>query len=896
MKKKVLKNSNGIVICDSIIMSVKRKRLNLRNLEAVAIAAAGFVSAIMAFLSMFDFSYSIPAVVFAAFAFSALYITLSLIGKKGVWIAAFTAIPVLVVCFKLIDTLAVGYKFIYNRIYSTSYHTDIAYYKFLQPDQEKLSVTAFFILCIWLLAIVIYTFTIYRPNSIPPLLVTFPLVEVGLYNGMKISVLWGMLLVAYWLALFAMTTIDIGEYSGGSGGFVRKDNLFFPKRQMKLKVTEQCGIFVIAEIIFITAATCAAMKLCDYKRSDEINRKRVEVREAVNSFSMDNFADSISNITSAFGFTFKSETHKLGNVDKLRYKDTTDMTVTVDKKFDGAIYLKEYTGSVYSDNKWTAFSDSAYNEPVFSDFENYSIYPQDFPYIFNKVISGSRDDEFTIWINSKLRGNRSFAPYGTDSIGIVTYNHDSDVSSKKQSGNEFSYKFSAVSPGMAAPALKSPMRSVYYSGNISDREWLDTITSYAENHELMTSSHYFTVDSELSADIQYMSDNPDKLLAMLIQEDYENFVYDHYLQLPDNSDISEIRAEFADILGNGDRNMTAADKLFLMENLRAEVNSRTEYSLNPGRTPNNRDFVNYFLLENKKGYCTHFATTGVLLARMAGIPARYATGYVIVGDDFNNDNRNPSGTFTIDIKDNRSHAWVEIYLNGYGWIPYEFTAGYSAQSIDTTPTTSATSTSNNTETTTADSTERETRTSSSKRAPSGTTTTAARTTQASTAVTGVGTGSGGSSVEKGFHIPESVKYTIYSVLLLGMAVCIILLRRSLILHLRRKRFSQGDSVSRMRYIYGFCEKLLGLNGIYRDEQSRMDFAEKTDRILSGRFFDEGSFIACTDAALRAAFSEDIPSKEEVDKCRDFALGFANKLYESSGSLRKLYLRFINVII
>lgn len=895
MKKKVLKNSNGIVICDSIIMSVKRKRLNLRSLEAVAIAVAGFVSAIMAFLSMFSFSYSIPAVAFAAFAFSALYITLALLGRKGVWIAALTIVPALGASFRFLDTLATGYKFVYNRIYSASYHTDIAYYKFLQPDLEKLSVTAFFILCVWLLAIVIYTFTIYRPNSIPPLLVTFPLVEVGLYNGMKISVLWGMLLVAYWLALFAMTTIDIGEYSGGSGGFVRKDNLFFPKRQMKLKVTEQCGIFVIAEIIFITAVTCATMKLCDYKRSDEINRKRVEVREAVNSFSMDNFADSISNITSAFGFTFRYETHKLGNVDKLRYKDTTDMKVTVDKKYNGAIYLKEYTGSVYSDNKWTALSDSAYRQPVFSDFKDYSIYPQDFPYAFNKV-ANSRDDDFTIWIDTKLRGNRSFAPYGTDSIGVIAYNHDSDVSSKKQSESEFSYKFSAVSPDIAASMLYAPIRSVYYTGSISDSDWQNTIVNYATNHELINSSDYLNVDSELNHDLNYMYSNPDKLLAMLIQEEYENFVYDYYLQLPDNSDISEIRSEFADILGDGDRNMTAADKLAIMDELRTEVSSRVEYSLNPGRTPNNRDFVNYFLLENHKGYCTHFATTGVLLARMAGIPARYATGYVIVGDDFNNNNLNPSGTYTIDIKDNRSHAWVEIYLNGYGWIPYEFTAGYSSQSIDTTPTTSAVTTSGNTETTTAATEDTDSRTSSSRKAPSGTTTTAARTTQAQTSNTAIGTGSNGSNGGKGFHIPDSVKYTVYSVLLLSAVVCIILLRRSLILHLRRKRFSQGDRVSRMRYIYGFSEKLLGLTGIFRDEQSRMDFAIATDKKLSGKLFDSGSFIACTDAALRAAFSEDVPTKEEVDKCRDFAEGFANKLYESSSRFRKLYLRFIIVIV
>ena len=48
-------NTNGINICDSIVMSVKKRRVNLRQLESVGIALTGFVSVIMAFLSMFDF-------------------------------------------------------------------------------------------------------------------------------------------------------------------------------------------------------------------------------------------------------------------------------------------------------------------------------------------------------------------------------------------------------------------------------------------------------------------------------------------------------------------------------------------------------------------------------------------------------------------------------------------------------------------------------------------------------------------------------------------------------------------------------------------------------------------------------------------------------------------------
>ena len=47
MKNKPSKNYSGIVICDSITMSVKKKKLNLRRLESVIIALVGFVSVIM---------------------------------------------------------------------------------------------------------------------------------------------------------------------------------------------------------------------------------------------------------------------------------------------------------------------------------------------------------------------------------------------------------------------------------------------------------------------------------------------------------------------------------------------------------------------------------------------------------------------------------------------------------------------------------------------------------------------------------------------------------------------------------------------------------------------------------------------------------------------------------
>lgn len=90
-----------------------------------------------------------------------------------------------------------------------------------------------------------------------------------------------------------------------------------------------------------------------------------------------------------------------------------------------------------------------------------------------------------------------------------------------------------------------------------------------------------------------------------------------------------------------------------------------EYSESPGSLPFNVDdeagFLDFFLLGSQKGYCSHFATAFVLLARAEGFPARYVQGYVAY----------PRGRNEVIVYSDMAHAWPEIYYEGAGWIPYE---------------------------------------------------------------------------------------------------------------------------------------------------------------------------------------------------------------------------------
>lgn len=78
-------------------------------------------------------------------------------------------------------------------------------------------------------------------------------------------------------------------------------------------------------------------------------------------------------------------------------------------------------------------------------------------------------------------------------------------------------------------------------------------------------------------------------------------------------------------------------------------------------------YLDYFLLESQEGYCSHFATAFVLLARAEGFPARYVQGYCVP----------MHGKKEAVVWSDMAHAWPEVYFKDIGWIAFEPTPGYS---------------------------------------------------------------------------------------------------------------------------------------------------------------------------------------------------------------------------
>ncbi len=90
---------------------------------------------------------------------------------------------------------------------------------------------------------------------------------------------------------------------------------------------------------------------------------------------------------------------------------------------------------------------------------------------------------------------------------------------------------------------------------------------------------------------------------------------------------------------------------------------RIPYSIAIPPPPADKDAVDYFLFEAKRGYADYYASTMVVMLRTVGVPARLAVGFATGRYDV------AQRRFVVTEK--QAHTWPEVYFAGLGWIPFE---------------------------------------------------------------------------------------------------------------------------------------------------------------------------------------------------------------------------------
>ena len=105
---------------------------------------------------------------------------------------------------------------------------------------------------------------------------------------------------------------------------------------------------------------------------------------------------------------------------------------------------------------------------------------------------------------------------------------------------------------------------------------------------------------------------------------------------------------------NKARQLATKDAVETLYNLGEYVRRNMNYSITQMKVENSS-----WIMENKRGVCSHYTILFMALARSLGIPARFVSGVAYSNKD----------------KVLREHAWAEVWLPEEGWIPYDITFG-----------------------------------------------------------------------------------------------------------------------------------------------------------------------------------------------------------------------------
>lgn len=161
-----------------------------------------------------------------------------------------------------------------------------------------------------------------------------------------------------------------------------------------------------------------------------------------------------------------------------------------------------------------------------------------------------------------------------------------------------------------------------------------------------------------------------------------------YLQIPESMP-TRVRDLAEEITKNS---ATPYDKV---KNIEQYLANNFIYNTNPAKG-SSHDFVDQFLFEVKEGYCDYYSTAMVMLTRSIGMPTRWVKGFssgtslleeMMERGGYRGANElmsQSSDEYTVRNAD--AHSWVEVYFPGWGWLPFEPTAGFSmpAASADDT--------------------------------------------------------------------------------------------------------------------------------------------------------------------------------------------------------------------
>ena len=344
-----------------------------------------------------------------------------------------------------------------------------------------------------------------------------------------------------------------------------------------------------------------------------------------NFFERADFVSAIKDFTTKNVSNLYYGTAPLGNGeltgDKRNVQDDIALEVTMSNP--QATYLRGYVGESYSSDRWNSLPYATYKESrnlmFWLDNEGFNGLGQLGQ--ADNLVNETNTVEIQIEVKD---ANKKYAylpyEYSGENEGLLNW-YDSYITNGNF-GRMKSYEFKAYENATGS--------------------WTDT------------AGKLFTSSAE------------EKISEYLKEESWFNeFVYENYTYLS-SKEISLMQEYIGD---RGDQSEGHIEYSTAVKKVRDYLNQNFIYTQDPGLS---QEAVMDDFFKSKKGYDTHFATAATFMFRYYGIPARYVEGYLVTPEDV----KNAGEDGQMSISQQNVHAWVEIYIDGIGFVPIEVSPEY----------------------------------------------------------------------------------------------------------------------------------------------------------------------------------------------------------------------------
>ena len=829
---KDFKNTNGIIIKDDISLSAKKSYKINKLLLLFIISFMGVIGSNYSFLSLFDFKYDSFLVSFYSFLF---YISISVIlvlPSKFKLIFIPIIIAYSYLLYKNINLFIEGIKHCINII---ARETKIIspYSLYYKVSDEYLQEDCITVFFIFISFIIILG-VCYGTIVKPNLAIVFAVTFPLVEIGLYFGIVPGY--IPFFILISFWISIFAMQISSGKYNIQdEKYDANFIRIDNNFYSVSNIKLKVTEYIGIIVFAFSLTILIISFLALSLFNYKKPEkINEIRNDFKTSVSDFSVEKALDSLSELAKpsQDSAKLGKFNELKYKNNIDMTVNISENLNQYIYLKGFCGSVYTGDSWDAISDEIYNENEFIFKE------------FNEL--GLYPQEYNAYF---AKSNLLLKP-----VNIA-------INSPKNRNGYIYYPYGTI---------------------VNDTEPIYDSTLNFNNTKKYSLSFY-PLDYKENLWTYY-----NNLNTKINNDNYTNFVKLFYTQLPESEDMSLLKEKYANLINKG-LNYETIDEI--LNTLR----STATYSLSPGKTPIGDDFVSYFLTKNKKGYCSHFASAAVVLCRIANIPARYVEGYVITPDDFS-DNNFKNNSYEIPIKDSRSHAWAEIYVENLGWIPFEFTPGYENNEIPTENTSTETTTTpiaTSTTTVTSIVTEQQTNTNVTT-VPSSEIVTVLETSISEKPVIHDENSKSSDKINKAQKMSSPFLKTLFVLFLILLSITLIIYLRYYIIKRRRRiSFNSENKNRNIINVYNYILKLLIMDEIINNNMTPLEFAVYVEQTSTN--FNKNDFIQSTEIMLKAEYSNHISDIDEYNIIFKIYKNYISKIYNNIKPFKKLYYKYILVI-